>query len=279
MSEHAEIYEHIMVRRSDANIVFSKLRGLHRQLGPEERIRGDHHICTKQYVEAIRVVTVTPEIPGAYALIKITHGIGAVAAIGHSGATYEQALASISAGARHVTHLYQCHEGPASPRPRRSRSSPIRREGHCRTDRQELHLHSGTLRMVITDLAEGGQLGRSCLVTDAMRAAGSPEGQYILSDQFVEVRNDAARLADGRLAGSLLTLDQTIRIAMETSGKPLEEAVQRETANPARVLGQQHRMGALRPGYLGDLVRLDASGSVRATVREGRCLYEAKADA
>jgi N-acetylglucosamine-6-phosphate deacetylase len=101
----------------------------------------------------------------------------------------------------------------------------------------------------------------------------------MLSGQLVEVRDNAARLADGRLAGSLLTLDQAIRIAMETSGKPLEGAVQRRTANPALVLGQQHRTGALHPGCLGDLERLDTSGSVRETEREDQSSYEAKADA
>jgi N-acetylglucosamine-6-phosphate deacetylase len=106
MSEHAEIYEHSMVGCSDANIVFSKLRGMHRQLGPEERIRGDHHVCAKQCVEALRAVTVAPELPGANTLIKTIRGIGAVAAIGHSDATYEQTLAGISAGARHATRLF-----------------------------------------------------------------------------------------------------------------------------------------------------------------------------
>ena len=228
---------------------------------------------------AIRMVTVAPERLGAKALIQAIRAIGAVAAIGHSDATYEQALDAISAGARHVTHLFNAMRGLHHRDPgvvgaalaSETASLELIADGH--------HLHPGTLRLVIGDLAARGQLARLCLVTDAMRAAGAPDGDYALGDQSVTVSGGMARLADGSLAGSLLTLDRALETAMNASGQPLEEAVQWVTAHPARVLGESDRLGALKPGFLGDLVLLSEEGRVSATVREGRILFEARDDA
>ena len=232
------------------------------------RLVGDHE-------EAIRIVTVAPELPQAESLIAAIRAIGAVAAIGHSDAPYEQTLAAISDGAKHITHLFNAMRGLHHRDPGVVGAALASETVSLELIADGRHLHPGTLRWVIGDLAARGQLARLCLVTDAMRATGSPDGDYALGDESVTVSDGVARLADGSLAGSLLTLDRALQIAMEASGQPLEEAVQWVTANPARVLGECDRLGSLQPGFLGDLVLLDDEGRVRTTVREGRTLFEA----
>ena len=227
--------------------------------------------------EAVRLVTVAPELPNAKTLIRAVRAIGAVAAIGHSDATYEQTLAGIAAGAGHVTHLFNAMRGLHHRDPGVVGGAWAEGTVSLELIADGRHLHPGTLGLVIGDLAARGRLDRICLVTDAMRAAGAPDGQYVLGDQSVVVSGGDARMADGRLAGSLLTLDRALQIAMEASGQPLEESVRWVTANPAHVLGEESRLGALEPGFLGDLVLLDDEERVRATVREGRILYEAGA--
>ncbi|HQK25138.1 MAG TPA: amidohydrolase family protein [Synergistaceae bacterium] len=113
------------------------------------------------------------------------------------------------------------------------------------------------------------------LVSDAMRGGGLGEGVWDLGGQQVTVRGGEARLADGTIAGSVLTLDRALRNFREGTGLSLEEMMPLTSGNAARVLGMDHRLGRVAPGYDADLVLLDDEGVVRRTVVGGETIYDA----
>jgi N-acetylglucosamine-6-phosphate deacetylase len=113
------------------------------------------------------------------------------------------------------------------------------------------------------------------LITDAMRAAGLPEGEYGLGEQSVTVKNGVASLTYGQsLAGSVLTMDQALRNVMQATGLTLAEALPMATSVPANSLGLGHELGSLAPGYRADLVLLDQHINVRATIVGGKLVYQ-----
>ena len=212
----------------------------------------------------VRMVTLAPELEGGLDAVRTVVGRGVVAAIGHSDATYDIALDAMDAGATVATHLFN------AMRPLHHREPGI--IGASLTDPRVavevicdgIHVHPAMVRHAADTCPE-----RLVLVTDAMAAAGAPDGEYLLGPLGVEVIDGVARLVtNGAIAGSTLTLDRAVRYAVQVAGVPLEVALAAATANPARVLGLDDR-GTLEPGKRADLVALDADLQVTAVVRAG----------
>lgn len=209
----------------------------------------------------LRVITVAPELPGALDLVDAAVRAGVIAAVGHTDASYEQATAAFERGARLATHLFNGmrpihHREPGPVLASLDAGVP------CETINDGIHLHPAVLREV---LARGSD--RLVLITDAIDAAGVGDGQYVLGGQQVWVEDGAARLANGSLAGSSLTMDNAFARAVR-DGVPLQVASAAASANPARVLGLDDR-GTLVPGARADLVVLDADNGVRRVMRRG----------
>jgi N-acetylglucosamine-6-phosphate deacetylase len=114
------------------------------------------------------------------------------------------------------------------------------------------------------------------LVTDAVRPAGLPDGEYPFSGRIIHVREGAVRLPDGTLAGSTLTLDRALRNIVAATGWPLREAWPMSSLNAARAIGLAATKGSLEVGKDADLVLLDAGLQVRLTVAEGTVVYESQ---
>jgi N-acetylglucosamine-6-phosphate deacetylase len=204
---------------------------------------------------AVRMMTIAPERAGALDAIGQLNRLGVVAAIGHTDATYEQTLAGVAAGATVATHLFN------GMRPVHHREpGPV--VGLLSSDRvaveliaDGVHLHDGTLAFA----ARTAGPERTLLITDAMAAAGMPDGEYELGGQVVVVADRVARLArDGSIAGSTLTMDAAVRRAA-SAGLPLPQAVAAASTNPARVLGLGDELGALEVGKRADIVTLSPS--------------------
>ena len=213
----------------------------------------------------VRMVTLAPELPGALGAIGRLRERGAVAAIGHTDATYEQTRAAIEAGATVATHL-----GNAM-RPLHHRDpGPIAAlldapEVVCELIVDGAHLHEGMVHHVVRVAGPD----RVALVTDAVAAAGMPDGAYQLGGRAVAVVNGVARLADGSaIAGSTGTMDATIRRAVH-SGMDIVDAAIMAATTPARVLGLEAEIGALVAGRRADLVLLDEDLTVTAVLRAG----------
>ncbi|MEV0944455.1 N-acetylglucosamine-6-phosphate deacetylase [Micromonospora wenchangensis] len=217
---------------------------------------------------AVRMVTLAPERPGALDAIKLLTSHGVVAAVGHTDATWEQTRAAVSAGASVGTHLFNgmrpLHHREPGPVVALLEAPNV----VCELVADGVHLHDGMLTFAAT--VAGPE--RIALVTDAMAAAGMPDGEYELGGQPVAVADGVARLArDGAIAGSTLTMDAALRHAV-TAGIPITDAVRMVATTPARAIGLGDRVGALQPGRRADLVVLDDELNVVRVMRAGTWL-------
>jgi N-acetylglucosamine-6-phosphate deacetylase len=222
---------------------------------------------------ALRVVTLAPEVEGGLAAVAALASAGVVVSIGHSDATARQVAAAADAGARMVTHLFNAQ------RPLHHREPGV--VGQALTDPR---LTSGLIAdlthvaAAACAIAFAAAPGRICLVTNASAAAGMAPGRYRLGGNLVEVRpgdDQAPRLADGTLAGSVLRMDRAVANAV-AAGVGLAEAVAAATRIPADVLGRPD-LGRLNPGAAGDLVWLDDDLRAQATWVAGERVYPASA--
>ena len=199
----------------------------------------------------LRSVTIAPELPGAIELVKDVTASGAVAAIGHSDATYAEARAAIDAGASLATHLFNGMR-PLHHREPGLVGAALESEIACELINDGVHVHPSVTSLVAQ------RPGRMALITDAIDATGVGDGEYVLGGQRVQVAGGEARLATtGSLAGSTLTMDESVRNAVLRSGLSIESASRAASANPARILGIQHEVGQIQSGLAADLVVLD----------------------
>ncbi len=219
----------------------------------------------------VSLVTLAPELPGALDVARDLVAAGVVVSAGHSSASAERATVAIDAGVTAVTHLFN------TMAPLHHREPGL--AGVALTDERVrvgaiadgLHLHPAAVALAARALGE-----RLCLVTDAVAALGMPAGRVPLGTLEAFATPDGVRLADGTLAGSDLSLDRAVRNLMAFAGVSLSAAVSAVTASPAALLGLDDR-GVIRPGAVGDLVLLDPSGRVVATVIGGRVAFDRRA--
>jgi N-acetylglucosamine-6-phosphate deacetylase len=214
--------------------------------------------------DTLRMVTIAPELPGALPLIETLSRLGVIAAMGHSDATYEQALEGISAGASHATHLFNAMPPLLHRRPGLV-GAALEAGLTCELINDGRHVHPAIVRLVF-DL-----IPATVLVTDAIDATGVGDGHFELGGQDVLVRAGEARLsATGSLAGSTLTMDQALRNAVKTSGISVERASTAASLMPARALGLDRELGSIAPGRWADLVVLDDDLQVTGVMAAGR---------
>ncbi len=214
----------------------------------------------------IALMTVAPELPDAEEFIREVTRKGVRVSLGHSNADTRSALAGIAAGGSHATHTFNAmraldHREPgilgvviSHPRI----SADIIADG--------VHVAPEVVRIFLA--AKGDD--RAVLITDAISATGMPEGRYSLGSFEVEVK-DGRCLLDGKLAGSVLTMDRAVRNVMLFGDYDLARAVRLATRNPAAVLGAASR-GVIAPKAIADFVALDRKGNVIKTFIAGECI-------
>ncbi|MDQ2813183.1 MAG: N-acetylglucosamine-6-phosphate deacetylase [Actinomycetota bacterium] len=223
----------------------------------------------------LRVITIAPELPGAAGLIKAAARAGVTAAIGHTDATAEVASAAVDLGAAHATHLFNGMRPLRHREPGAAGALLDRAEVTCEVIADGVHLHPAVIRLA----ARAAGPGRLVLVTDAMAAAGMPDGDYRLGSLRVNVAGAVARLADGAgtagaIAGSTATMADVVRQAV-AAGLPVPDVAAAASTTPARVLGLGDRVGALRPGLRADLVVCDDHFRLSAVMAGGQWLGSA----
>jgi len=212
----------------------------------------------------IRMMTIAPELPGAAETIRHARTLGVHSSLGHSNATYHEAQAGIAAGADHATHTFN------AMRPLDHRDAgilgAILEDDSLSADiiADGIHVDPSVLRLFLR--AKGDD--KAILITDAISATGMPNGIYRLGEFDVQVRDGRCE-SDGKLAGSVLTLDRAIRNVMNFAHWRLERAVKLATWNPARLLGITNERGIVQPGRRADLVALTPEGKVVGTVIAG----------
>jgi len=214
-----------------------------------------------------RMVTVAPERPGGLDLVRLIARSGAVPAIGHTQAGYEQATAAVDAGARVTTHLFNAMPGLHHRDLGTVGVALSREEIVCELVNDGVHLRPEVVRLVFQ--AAGAR--RVALVTDAIAAAGMADGDYHFGRVPLRVRGGVARLVNGRtIAGSTLTMDAALRRAVQEVGIHMEDAVAAASSTPARAIGAGERTGSIEQGKAADLVVLDDDLEVVAVMAAGR---------
>ena len=216
----------------------------------------------------IRLMTIAPEVEGALEVIAEATKRGVCVSLGHSDADLESTRRATNVGARHATHTFN------AMRPMRHRDPGIVGEiltnPRLTADVIADGVHVDPLMVQLFLKTKGVEA--AVLITDATSAAGMPDGKYQLGFLEVEVK-DGKCLHEGRLAGSVLTMDRAVRNAMAFAGWDLQQAVRIATANPARIAGVKNK-GMLKPGTDADFVVLTPGGDVRATVVQGKMVHE-----
>ena len=212
----------------------------------------------------IRYVGIAPEECDAMEFVRRVQKSAKVS-IAHSNADYETAMKAFRAGVRHVTHLYN-----AMPELKHREPGIVGAVTDCRQVEAELicdgvHIHPAVIRATFAML--GAE--RIIMISDSMRAAGMPDGDYELGGQKVSVQGRLARLEDGTIAGSVTSLPDCFRYAVREAGVPLEEAVACVTINPARSLGIDREYGSIALGRKADLVLLGRELEVLMVVKDG----------
>jgi N-acetylglucosamine-6-phosphate deacetylase len=241
-------------------------RGVH----PQESLQRPSPDMLDRFWQAsggtLRMMTIAPELPGAEETIRHARHLGIHVSVGHSDASYAQAKDGINAGAEHATHTFNAmralhHRDPGllgAVLTEDSLTADIIADG--------IHVDPSVVRLFLR--AKGPE--RAILITDAIGATGMPEGRYRVGDLEVDVKDGRCEY-QGKLAGSVLTLDRAVRNIMGFAGWKLQQAVRLATLNPARLLGITGERGWIAPGRIADMVALTPQGDVVQTIVAGHC--------
>lgn len=212
----------------------------------------------------VRMVTLAVERPGATESIRLLAGRGVVAALGHSDCDLATARAAIQAGVRGATHLFNAMPPLTHRAPGPVLALLEDERVWLEVVLDGVHVEASLVAFLVRQFPD-----RVVFVTDAMAAAGSGDGDYVLGDLPVEVRGGVARVAGTTtIAGSTLTLDAAVRNAV-AAGVPWQDAVRAATVLPARYLGLDG-VGVLAAGAWADAVVLDEGLAVRRVLHRGR---------
>jgi N-acetylglucosamine-6-phosphate deacetylase len=250
---------------------------------PPDALRQPSLAETKEYLEAarghLRIVTIAPNLPHAIEVADFLRQQGVVASVGHTSAGYDEAKAALAGPFASVTHLFNAMTGLGHREPGVVGAAYESERTMVELISDGVHVHPAMVRLTLRVCGTD----RVVLITDAMAGAGLGDGVYTLLGQEVTVRGGKATLADGTIAGSVLTLDRAVANAQAFAGLSLGEAAKMATMNPARVLGlADHKApapnavkGRLAPGFDADLVILDDDGRVWLTMILGEVAYRA----
>lgn len=220
---------------------------------------------------SIRRLTLAPELPGMDEILPLARQLGIRPSAGHSEATAADMDVAIAAGVDSVTHTFN-----AMPQLHHREPGLV---GTALTDKRVIAevvpdgVHVGPTVMDLLARSRGWQ--GVALVTDSIAAAGLPDGVYYLEEQRITVRGAEARLSDGTLAGSTLTLDEGIRRFSAATGLPWHQAHASASLVPSRLMGLAGRKGRIAVGYDADLAAFDAVRQVVWTMVGGVVVYRA----
>ena len=219
------------------------------------------------YMSAIKSVTLAPEIEGSDQLIRFLRQHQIIASIGHSKATYTEAIHSISQGVSHITHLYNAMTG-LHHRDGGVVGAAFNSNVTAETICDGVHIDYPVLHIAFKQKS----IDNIILISDAMMACCMPAGTYSLGGQNVVSKNGAVRLENGALAGSVLTLNQAIKNIYTHTDYKLFEIVQMATYNPAKHAQVDDKKGIIKEGFDADLVLFDENIQVQTVIVGGKVI-------
>jgi N-acetylglucosamine-6-phosphate deacetylase len=220
------------------------------------------------YRSDVGIVTLAPELAGGLGLVQALVEAGVRVSLGHSGASYDEAVAAIEAGARHATHLFNRMRPMTHRDPGLTGAVLANDEIAAELICDGVHVHPAAMRVAIA--AKGAH--RVMAITDGTAGSGLPRGATATLGGYPITVSDTAILDDGTIAGSVLTMDRAFAALVGTVGVSLVDAATMCATTPARELGVQG-LGLIAPGSRADLAVLDANFRVRQTWLGGVMVY------
>ena len=224
----------------------------------------------KKYGDIIKIITMAPETDEGFEEIrKIRRDTDVVVSMGHTAADYDTAMASVEAGVRHTTHLFNAMTGPNSREPGVV-TAALNSDVTCELIVDTFHVNPANYRYVYA--MKGRNL---CFITDCLPAGGLPEGEYTLGGQKFISKGIQCRLPDGTIAGSVLKLNRGVMNFYENTNVTLYECVNCASLNPARAIGFDKTKGSIEVGKDADVIVTDSEFNVLKTYIGGELKYEA----
>lgn len=218
----------------------------------------------------IKIVTLAPEVDGAFEFIKYLKEKGVVASVGHSSATAEQVFKAIELGVSSSTHTYNA-QSPIHHRDIGVVGASLISDIYTEIIVDNIHLSVPAIKLLLKCKSKD----KVILISDSMRACGIKEGESELGGQKVIIKNGEARLIDGTLAGSVLKLNVAVKNAVNLLGLSVEDAIDMASKNPAQSLNIYDKKGSIREGKDADFTVLDKDFNVYMTIRSGKIVYKA----
>jgi N-acetylglucosamine-6-phosphate deacetylase len=225
----------------------------------------------REFLDAgvIRLLALAPEYEENLWLIDECVRRGVTVSAAHTTANYEQMQRAAEHGLTHLTHAYNAMQQLGHRELGTIGAAMALPQIRCELIADNIHVHPAAQKILVDVKGTCGVI----LVTDAVRAAGLAEGEYMLDDRPIHIREGAVRLTDGTLAGSVLTMERALQNVTAATGRPLEETWRMSSLNAARAIGISARKGSLEVGKDADLVLLDESFQVRLTVVQGEIVF------
>ena len=239
-----------------------------------EAVRKIQPELVKKYAEtpggAVRLVTLAPETEGAVELIRYLRGRGIVVSLGHTDAKFPDMAEAVRAGATNVTHVFNAQSPLHHREIGAAGSALLLDELYCEVIADAVHVSVPAMKLLVKCKPKD----KIILISDAICFKGlKDEGTFMADGKKISVCNGAARMEDGRLAGSILRMNRAIRNMTEKVGVPLLQAVDYASANPAKSLGIYETTGGIRTGKYADFAVVDSRLSVLCTIRGGEIVY------
>ena len=236
----------------------------------EEHILKPDADFIEKHSDLVKLFTVAPEVEGAEECIeKVSKNTNVLISMGHTDATYEEAVEGIKKGVRHTTHLFNAmtalsHRSPGVV-------GAALADGNVSTEliADTFHVNKGLFGLIAK--IKGDKL---CLITDCIRAGGMPDGDYTLGGQPVHKEGIKCLMDDGTIAGSVLKLNEAVYNLYENSDLELFEAVNCASLNVAKALGEDKEIGSLEEGKRADIVIADEKFNVKTTILGGEIRYK-----
>lgn len=222
------------------------------------------------YLDIIKIITLAPEEDFQFKFIKsIKEKTNIVLSIGHTNSDYEAAMEAIDAGISNATHIFNAmppfhHRHPGAV------GAILNSNVTFELIADTIHIHPAVFQILLN--AKGKE--KMILITDSMRAGFMNDGNWELGGQKVVVQNNSARLTDGTLAGSILTLNKAVSNMMQYTELEIYEAVALASLNPAKLIHIDDMKGSIKIGKDADLVIFDEELKVELTISEGKIIYQ-----
>jgi len=235
----------------------------------EEHILKPDADFVKKHADVIKLFTVAPEVDGATECIKqVKADTDVLISMGHTNATFEEAVTGVENGVRHATHLFNAMTALSHRSPGVVGAALSNDKVSCELIADTFHVDKGLFGLLAK--IKGDKL---CLITDCIRAGGMPDGDYTLGGQPVHKEGIKCLMPDGTIAGSVLKLNEAVKNLYENTDLEIYEAVNCASINIATALGEDKEIGSLEEGKRADIIIIDEKFNVEMTILNGEIRY------